>query len=121
MQCANKKLDFSHEKYWIIDSTTLHLSTGFNTLASYIYTLSHTNSVSLYFSTHTNIHTNNYYTGNWSPNDYPEGGSWTPEKESHHSVNRDMEVVLEHTELVDYFTKVYNSDWSMGEQWKPKN
>ena len=28
VQYAYSKFEFSHEKYWIIDSTTIHLSTG---------------------------------------------------------------------------------------------
>ena len=31
VQYAYSKFEFSHEKYWIIDSTTVHLSTGIYT------------------------------------------------------------------------------------------
>jgi phosphatidylserine/phosphatidylglycerophosphate/cardiolipin synthase-like enzyme len=84
VQRANHNFQFSHEKYWIIDGTTLHLSTG-----------------------------------NWSPGDYPPGQSWEPRRKSGHSVNRDLEIVLEQERLVAYFSRVYNADWAMGEQWEP--
>jgi hypothetical protein len=86
VQYAYSKFEFSHEKYWIIDSTTVHLSTG-----------------------------------NWSPSDFPTGTSWKPYSESQESVNRDLEIVLEQADLVDYFYTVYNADWAMGKEWKPKS
>ena len=59
-------------------------------------------------------------TGNWSPGDFPEGRSWPPFSQLHRSINRDLVIVLEHKDLVDYFHKVYNSDWAAGEEWEPK-
>jgi phosphatidylserine/phosphatidylglycerophosphate/cardiolipin synthase-like enzyme len=86
IQRSYSKFRFSHEKYWIIDGTIVHLSTG-----------------------------------NWSPGDFPTGNSWEPHRKSGHSVNRDLEIVLEHPDLVDYFFQVYNADWAMGTEWQPKH
>ena len=61
------------------------------------------------------------YTGNWSPSDYPNGTSWQPYKESGASINRDLEIVMENEEMAAYFLEVYNADWAMGKEWKPKS
>lgn len=61
-----------------------------------------------------------YITGNWSPSDFPNGTSWQPYKESHTSVNRDLEIVLEDEGVAGYFATVYNADWAMGKMWKPR-
>ena len=60
-----------------------------------------------------------YFAGNWSPGDFPNGTSWQPHKKSDHSVNRDLQIVMEHAGLAAYFTRVYDADWHMGEEWKP--
>jgi phosphatidylserine/phosphatidylglycerophosphate/cardiolipin synthase-like enzyme len=86
VQYAYSKFEFSHEKYWIIDSTTVHLSTG-----------------------------------NWSPSDFPTGTSWKPYSESGESVNRDLQIVLEQQDMVDYFFRVYDADWALGKAWEPKS
>ena len=49
------------------------------------------------------------------------GDSWEPLKHSGHSVNRDLEIVLEHPDLVDYFINVYTADWYMGTPWESTN
>ena len=62
-----------------------------------------------------------YFLGNWSPSDYPNGTSWQPYKESGSSINRDLQIVMEQADLAAYFATVYNADWAMGKEWKPRS
>jgi hypothetical protein len=59
--------------------------------------------------------------GNWSPSDFPTGTSWKPYSESGESVNRDLQIVLEQQDMVDYFFRVYDADWALGKAWEPKS
>ena len=59
--------------------------------------------------------------GNWSPSDFPTGTSWKPYSQSGESVNRDLEIVLEQQDMVDYFYRVYDADWALGKPWEPKS
>jgi hypothetical protein len=55
VQYAYSKFEFSHEKYWIIDSTTVHLSTGIYNYsysvhnAYHYFTLHSTNTISIVY------------------------------------------------------------------------
>ena len=62
-----------------------------------------------------------WFAGNWSPSDFPNGTSWAPYSKSHESINRDLQIVLEHPELVAYFSKVYDADWKLGKAWHPRS
>ena len=58
--------------------------------------------------------------GNWSPSDFPPGSSWAKYSQLGHSINRDLEIVLQDAGLSDYFATVYSADWATGKEWKPK-
>lgn len=62
-----------------------------------------------------------YTTGNWSPSDFPPGTSWEPFDKLRHSINRDLEIVMDDVKMANYFSSVYNADWAMGTEWVPKN
>lgn len=61
-----------------------------------------------------------YSIGNWSPSDFPTGTEFPPYKVSNHSVNRDMLVAMESTQLVKVFQEVFTNDWNIGYPWQPK-
>lgn len=60
------------------------------------------------------------FSGNWSPSDFPEGSTFVAYSKSKHSVNRDILVSMEGSEIVGAFQEVFDNDWDSGSDWIPK-
>lgn len=59
--------------------------------------------------------------GNWSPSDFPHGSTFIPYHRSNSSVNRDLLVVMEGSDIMDAFQTVFENDWTSGTEWVPKS
>ena len=58
--------------------------------------------------------------GNWSPSDFPEGTTFSPYSKTKNSVNRDILVSMEGSDIVKAFQVVFENDWETGTDWYPK-
>lgn len=102
---ALTKFSFAHQKYWIIDNTAVHLSTG---------------TVQKFYNTPPKILVM-HISGNWSPSDFPEGNTFKPYSKTSQNINRDILVSMEGSDIVGVFQDTFKHDWESGTDWYPKN
>ena len=108
IQNTYSKFSYSHQKYWIVDDTVVHLSTGMVHVIKIVYW----RLILHQFSFNCSIKI-----GNWSPSDFPKGKAFKPYSKSRSSVNRDMLIVMKHPQIVSQFSNVFDEDWSRGMSW----
>lgn len=92
-----------HQKFWIVDNTTVHLSSGMDAVMCSMACI-------LYI----------HLIGNWAPTSYPNGNTFPPYGDLNwQRANRDMLVKMKSQSVVDAFYKVFIEDWKRGTEWIP--